>query len=151
MNIAARAISRPARAHAGWLWVALVLHALGSAAIQFGSDYVSMFETRLDWALRVVALAGLAVGLVQLSALIVRRVAGAAIAASMRRRMLLATIVLGVANILSIASGRTETVLFGLLIGLAWRKWTRIPLLWLLAASIAGLVAYQLSWNGLGL
>jgi hypothetical protein len=151
MNTIARAQTTPVRAHAGWLWAALVLHALGSAILQFGSDYISLFESRLDWALRICVLAALALGLIQLSALLVRRVAGPAIAASMRRRMLLATSVLGVASILSIASDRTNMILFGLLIGLAWRKWTRGPLLWLLAAAAAGLFAYLLRQNTLEL
>jgi WD40 repeat protein len=151
MNTVARAQTTPVRTHAGWLWAALVLHALGIAVLQFGSYYISLFESRLDWGLRVCALAALALGLIQLSALLVRRVAGAEIAASMRRRMILATMVLGGAGILSIASDRTNMILFGLLIGLAWRKWMRGPLLWLLAAAAAGLIAYPLYQSSLEL
>lgn len=135
---------------AGGLSAALVLHALGGAALQFGSEYVALFETPLAWALRVLALAAFAFGLIQLSALTVRRLAGSAVAAVMRQRMIIATLSLGLLGVTSLASNLPNVVLFGLVIGLAWRKWTSSPLLWLVAAAAASVAVHAIdgaSWE----
>jgi hypothetical protein len=144
MNTVARAQTTPVRSHAGWLWAALVLHALGTALVQFGSEYISIFESRLDWLLRLSGLAVLALGMIQLGVLLVRRVAGAEIAASMRQRMVMATLALGLLGAFFPNRDIPNLTLFGLLIGLAWRKWTRGPLLWLVAAAAASLLTNSL-------
>ncbi len=145
MNSSTPATPTQRRAHSGWLWVALTLHTIGAAAFQFGNDYSAIFESRIDGILRVIVLLGLALGLTQLSSLIVRQVAGAAIASSMRRRMIVAILVLGLLNLVLATNSIFRLPLFGLIVGIAWLKWTRLPPLWLLSAAAAGLLVHLLN------
>ncbi|MBA3469949.1 MAG: WD40 repeat domain-containing protein [Herpetosiphonaceae bacterium] len=145
MNPSPSAIPTQSRVHTGWLWVALALHATGAAAFQLGNDYSSLFESRIDGILRMIVLFGLAVGLTQLSSLVVAHMAGAAIAASMRRRMIVAILVLGLLNLVLGSNTIFRLPLFGLIVGIAWHKWTRLPLVWLGAAAISGLLVHLLN------
>ncbi len=142
MNPSTPATPTQRRAHAGWLWAALALHAIGAAMFQFNTDFSSSQESRSDWALRLIVLFGLALGLIQLSTLIIRHVAGAEIAASMRRRMIVAALALGFLEPFFSTYEFNDLMLFGLVVGIAWRRWMRLPWVWLPVAIAAGLATY---------